>query len=716
MSRNLSSSYDTPNEVEPCIVITLATEASNKQPVILSNVCKTSSEWLVKDLSISLFRDWSVSEARIVLTSQIENLTDPLPPLPNCYPYRGGANPYLTIEDEIRIYVGYISSETIVNQETIQNLLDEIPISVPGLPQPNYSLGKLVPVFWGFIDKIDFDGSSRGSGNQVILSCRDRMKVFNDTSVLALTNVKGNFKGGEINSIPTGYLSRIISDICFDVNGFTPKGPAITEVEDICWKPILSPSFITGGDYSFQLKEEARIKQNIRLLKRRDISRVITNEKLSSVEQRREISKILKESEEFYLRRAQFFEREYLNYFDERTNNLSSIHITNAEEQEILKELIELYRSLNLELSELYKDEIEYFNLYDDLVRVNNNISINYNTPERVKKSEEYSLDPSLFSRRSSNKIMNERTYPRVHCYINRPRIVSKNGGSSIQILDKSPISLVKWVASMCPEPIDFFSSHINGDFIFAPRTPDYSGLNDEYRNYRTYFYRRSPDLSGTVPCNSQMILNIRTTSSSAATINKATVINNQAMSGNGVSVLKGITNRIHYNDYSLEEREPSPAERNRNFYVSGNEYSSQEGASVLTGYEGLSQFSKNFNTITFDILGDPTFSPGEVVRIYGSFLHSEYHLTLFNETLRNKKKFDFIEKYSSISTKEFSISNKYKRDIDLNNDIKETIEAGCIPTNENNLVIPAYVVRSVNHKINLTAGFITTIQASLLV
>ena len=50
-----------------------------------------------------MFRDWSISEARIVLTANLQNNRDPLPPLPNCFDTRGGKNPYLTIEDENRL-------------------------------------------------------------------------------------------------------------------------------------------------------------------------------------------------------------------------------------------------------------------------------------------------------------------------------------------------------------------------------------------------------------------------------------------------------------------------------------------------------------------------------------------------------------------------------------------------------------------------------------
>jgi len=239
----------------PAAVITLASPLSNRQEILfqtrydvtgynsileelpdgttneVANVSKCSTlEWAIKSLTVSLYRDWSTSRARIVLTCNLPDASASIPTLPNVQPFRGGDYPFLTIDDEIRIYAGYIDSPL---TPITTSLLDEVPfpltdiqietddqgrviqenvIPLEGVTQPSPNTS-LVPIFWGFIDKIDYDGSSRASGHQIILSCRDRVRVMTDTTLISIPSLSGVFGNSSSKVLPNGALHEIVGDV-----------------------------------------------------------------------------------------------------------------------------------------------------------------------------------------------------------------------------------------------------------------------------------------------------------------------------------------------------------------------------------------------------------------------------------------------------------------------------------------------------------------------
>ena len=118
----------------------------------------TQLDWAIKSVNVSLVRDWSISTAMITLTCKLGNPLDPIPPLPDLSSIRGGNYPYLTVEDEIRIYMGYVKSPS---TPITADMLDDFPL------EPFDSSGRLIekadrplaPVFWGFIDKVGIEGT-----------------------------------------------------------------------------------------------------------------------------------------------------------------------------------------------------------------------------------------------------------------------------------------------------------------------------------------------------------------------------------------------------------------------------------------------------------------------------------------------------------------------------------------------------------------------------
>lgn len=614
----------------------------NGQP-LNKGPCDVKLDWVIKNLSVSLFRDWSISEARVVLTANIQNNRDPLPPLPNCFETRGGTNPYLTIEDEIRIYMGYVDSPTTL---ITPDMLDEVPIEmhefeqgakktdivktpIPGFQQPDFERGKLIPVFWGFIDKIDFDGSNRGSGNQLILSCRDRGRVLSDTTLINVPSLAGVFKGGDINTQPSGALWEVASNVAQAVNGYQINIDNSANANNLCWKRIITPKAST---------------------KTQGLSQLETRE-LATVEK-----------------------------------------------------------------------QVEFYSAYEINNDPNNRIS---------SEASKVTQDPSLFVRRASFKLMDYQSRPRFHMWLSRPPVAKKNGTSQWQILDKTPISIIKWIAANEEKPLDFFTSHVNGDFCLVPRVLDVSGFSDENRMFRTYFYRSWPSINPLTkdpidpPCENQLILNIRTFTTVVATANRITIVDNSSMAGNGVAVLKGVKLTIDSIPFSLSERTIKPPCRLKLVY-DGNlaTYQNASGGALIVAMAYAAQFSRDVSGCEFSVLGDPTFYPGEAVRVYNTYLHDNFHKTqtgLFRDILTKQLQFDeFAERYGSEEA-----PSAYKEDTqritqadEASSDIVEKQRSiGTQDTDKDNLILPVYKIRSIEHKLSTSgakAGFITTILGAM--
>lgn len=212
----------------------------NQTPIILKSQpfksncpelgIRSDGHWIVKQVTVSVTTDWSIDTAQIVLVPSNPNLNT-LPQLPDVSNLRGGVKKSLEKDDEIRIYLGWISSG---EEEITADLLGEIGFdpqwdsSVELLSQNNPfdASKKLSPVFWGFIDKLElFD---RGSGPQLVLSCRDRMRVIADTRILAIPNSGANFSVDETTGAPLvisdqgvqGERENVIFKIISSVNAY----------------------------------------------------------------------------------------------------------------------------------------------------------------------------------------------------------------------------------------------------------------------------------------------------------------------------------------------------------------------------------------------------------------------------------------------------------------------------------------------------------------
>ena len=664
------------HEQVPAAVITLATQESNKQHIIFQTRydvkgyytpegktfeetkpadnanCPAKLEWAIKAVTVSLFRDWSQSGARVTLACNLKNADDELPRLPKVDIFRGGQYPYLTIDDEIRIYAGYVSSPF---EDMDANMLDDVPISViepeyednaeddkgltikgykksEGIEQPNYVSGKLVPIFWGFIDKIDYDGNSRGGGHQVILSLRDRTRVLSDTTIMNIPSLNGVFGASGSTTLPQGRLSQIASDVARSVNGFQINIACSDQKNLNCWKTIIT-------------HPESRTKDTDCGLNEDDLDTASTL--------------------------------------------------------------------------------VEYYSAYDIA-----------NQGRVSSLGREVTRDPSLFVRRSSFKIMDVKSRPRFHMWLSRPPLAKNNGTSQWQILDQPPLKIIKWIAAKEERSMDFFASHVNGDFCLVPRVLDTSGLEDEQRMYRTYFFKGYPkSVLSEPPCKTQVVINLRSYTSIVGTFNRFTVVDNSNTSGAGLSVLEGVKVSIDRVPYILDGnekdgtlRKPSPPCRQKIIQDGSlGTYSNSFGGALIVAQSVSAQLARDASGVEMTVLGDPTFYPGEAVRVYNTFLHDEGFQSqtgLYQDIIDKETAIDeFNKKWSSSNPNSAGIAGLGKNEKAVLSDAtdsqrtKEVQEVGTMLTDINKLKLATYKIRNIEHVISTVgknAGFTTKIACSM--
>jgi hypothetical protein len=143
-----------------------------------------TNEWLVSGVKTTVTRFFSCSTATIMLTCDISDQSMHTPLLPeNLYQER-----------DICIWGGFIDSMRPITQK---DLID----------------GRLLRVFVGIIDTVQFTGSGTG-GHTIALSCRDRLKWLMDTSN---TFDIGSIQGDVI------YRSDLILQIAQKGIGFIPE-------------------------------------------------------------------------------------------------------------------------------------------------------------------------------------------------------------------------------------------------------------------------------------------------------------------------------------------------------------------------------------------------------------------------------------------------------------------------------------------------------------
>ncbi|MBD2201547.1 hypothetical protein H6G33_09330 [Calothrix sp. FACHB-1219] len=316
--------------------------------------------------------------------------------------------------------------------------------------------------------------------------------------------------------------------------------------------------------------------------------------------------------------------------------------------------------------------------------------------------------NPAEWLRYSTLRPFAHKAEPRLNVWAERPPVVKGNPNSTIQVINKTPMEVIDYMAKSEERPTDFFASHVNGDFIFGPRSIDFSGFEDEDRSYRTYFFRTWPkELNAAPPSPNQIILSIKTLSSTIATFNKFVVIDAKTKS-QGKSLLNSVKQGIYSMPWQLEGRNPSPPCRTQICYDAAiGTYSNENEGAIIVGMSAARIWSRDVNGIQVKLLGDPTFYPGEAIRVYNTLLHDNNILIISDYTEANNKDKEIRSRVEGIAKESENLSNNDKLDPCLNtkpselfNEMVGITNPGRSKTTLSKLVLPIYKIRTVQHKI----------------
>ena len=612
-----------PNATVPAAAITLATHLSTEtsQPILFTTqegykgeFKRTQGEeeaelvtlkWVIRSITINLVRDWSTSTFEVVLSCSLPDKPNlQIPKLPFVGDYRGGDYPYLDKEDEIRIYMGYIDS---AKTPITADLLDWHPFTV-GSVQANPEK-PLCPVFWGFIDKIDFIGDRAGA--QLVISGRDRSRIFQDTRVVSLRSLERSIvqrKDENNQRVPAIQGAR--STILLDVARASVGQPSDQNRYDLYddarkkyWKYIIGTSEEEGGIDSLPLEDYS----------------------------------------------------------------YGFAKISNAGNPEPTEQLVSAV------------------------------------DPEKI-------LEQAI-------KRVNSRGYVRFHRWVFRPPIVTRGRNAIYQVFNRVPIDIINYLASNEERPTDFYASHVNGDFLFAPRILDTTGLRDPNRNYRTYFYNSWPQEAGR-PSHGQLILKIRAVSSTLGTFNRFSIASS-GVSGRGEDTLAALTFILENYGQGLRNRNPNPPARHQLIVDDNlNTYNNALVGATTVAFQSSRSWSRELNAVQMTILGDPTLYPGEAIQIYNSVLH-DYNVSA---AIPNPNAFQEFEERleSELSNLEPRLPDPREAAEQAKNGNPTFIEDIITDqdllnlrtlTNKDDRLYPVYKCRSIRHRLTTVgqqAGFTT--------
>ena len=221
--------------------------------------------------------------------------------------------------------------------------------------------------------------------------------------------------------------------------------------------------------------------------------------------------------------------------------------------------------------------------------------------------------------------------------------------GNAPQITDRVPVEYIKFISLQEPWPTEFFCDHRSGEFWYAPRGLDVSGLNDPSRFFRTYFFRKAPDnfykAVGGDALHTATSINGKSTVHEAQSIllyrEESSVINwrsniivmtqplSQAGSAQGV--------HIKLNPPWLQGRK-FPCSY---FVAVDNSIADNISELIATAMTFARIHGKELKAATMHIVGDPSLTPGEAVQIIGSPFHGGGFNTVGDEDKEEEWKVD---------------------------------------------------------------------------
>jgi hypothetical protein len=301
---------------------------------------------------------------------------------------------------------------------------------------------------------------------------------------------------------------------------------------------------------------------------------------------------------------------------------------------------------------------------------------------------------------------------PLFHTWTLQGPLVTGSGNNTMQIINKSPFEILSYLAITEVMPIDIFTSHINGHFMFAPRILDTSGLYDEQRGNRLYYFF---DCFDKLPEQRSLIKDIRVQTSTIGVYNRFTVLTADFGSSTNAS-LSGLTSIVDIASANTKNRKV-PVKQHvivdpkvKQFEVN------PQGAAQALALTTASSMARDNTTIIFKVIGDSSFYPGEAVRVFNTVLHSKGTFT-FNATSTStavflKSLYDEVEKIKATAVQQGGANNKV---VDLSTVIDRMRKVAGQSSDDLNDALPMYKVRAITHSLKANgndAGYTTKIVA----
>ena len=307
---------------------------------------------------------------------------------------------------------------------------------------------------------------------------------------------------------------------------------------------------------------------------------------------------------------------------------------------------------------------------------------------------------------------------PRFHIWVQRPPLVKSQGGGSVfQVINRSPIEIIQFLAATEERPIDFFASHINGDFVFGPRVLDSSGFSDRLRSYRTYFFRDWPR-DKPKPNANQTIIAMKSTTSTLATYNRFVVVDSNTNGPTSATLGENVRVSMEVLPWILsgDDRKVKPPCRTMIVFDGAlSTYQNATGGALVVGLAASRIWARDITAVQMTVLGDPTFYPSEAVRVYNTILHDTNTLVDPGTKETNLKRERSIEEFNATNAAgEPTTTAAGAAPVqEQSNQVEQALRNSTVVTDKNDLVLPVYKVRSVNHKIvtqGKNAGYTTEI------
>jgi hypothetical protein len=468
----------------------------------------------------------------------------------------------------------------------------------------------LAPIFWGFIDSVDFIGNI-SAGVQIIYNLRDRSRILADTKIITIpflnagSDEKGAFEGLRHKTIEGVYRAS---------NGGIYLDNSYTSATSSQWRENFNPgSIITLWDNAYKDSKDPKKGR--------------VSDQVKSIQ--------------------------------ENTNALA-------------------------------EERIKFAAAIENPAR--------WVIANSFLQNEANSYDP-LF-----------------HIWTLQPPLVAGSGPTTMQIINKSPFEILSYLANTEVMPIDFFCSHVNGHFMFAPRILDTTGLTDEERGNRLYFFF---DCFDKVPESRSLIKDIRVTTSTIGVYNRFTVssadFNNPTNSS-----LKDIVSVVDVASANTKNKKipikqhiiVDPKIKNASKELVGTSTAAAAQALALTT---ASTMARDNVTVIMKVIGDSSFYPGEAIRVYNTVLHSNGVLTFKNDGAQSlflKTLYDEVQKIKSQQIKQVGQQEKI---VTLDQALSNIRQVSGEETSQVNDVLPMYKIRAITHSLKAggnDAGYTTKIIA----